>query len=314
MAPLRIDTHHHVFPPLVKKAIENAPNLAQGLPPAAWSPEIALNFMSRNGIEASILSCPMPLSVVTQSASETASLAREVNEYLASIRDKYPKQFGLFAALPSIEDTELCIEEIRYALDVLKADGVGLFTSYNEKYLGHPDFEPIWRELNARKAVVFTHPTMEDIKNSIDEPFTIPRPLVDWTHETTRAAVHLILTNTLRRCAADCRIILSHGGGTLPFVAERVADLDMATHASGKSPQEILNEARSFYFDLALVRGAAPLHLAFEFAADGHVLFGTDYPCLREDTVAKQCGALKDETFLDSTRKAAETLFPRLAE
>ncbi|KAL4943389.1 hypothetical protein BDV06DRAFT_190140 [Aspergillus oleicola] len=269
--------------------------------------------MSRHGIGSSILSCPMPLAVINQNATETATLAREVNEYLASLRDKYPTQFGFFAALPSAEDTDSCIDEIRYALDVLKADGVGLMTSYKDKYLGHPDFEPVWRELNTRKAVVFTHPTMEDIPKSIREPFVIPRPLVDWTHETTRAALHLILANTLRRHAADCRIILSHGGGTLPFVAGRIAELDMMTSASGKSSGEILDEARSFYFDLALVEGAMPLQLVFDFAAEGHVLYGTDYPCIRDDTVAKQWDAVDGEALLASTRKAAETLFPRLA-
>ena len=65
----------------------------------------------------------------------------EVNEYFASLRDKYPTQFGFFAALPSALNTDSCIDEIRYAMDVLKADGVGLMTSYNDKYLGHPDFE-----------------------------------------------------------------------------------------------------------------------------------------------------------------------------
>ncbi|KAL4955619.1 hypothetical protein BDW69DRAFT_113441 [Aspergillus filifer] len=314
MASLKIDTHHHVFAPAVKRAIERNPERAQNLKAANWDEETALDFMSRHGIGTSILSCPMPLAVVTGTRTETATVAREVNKYFASLRDKYPTKFGFFAALPSALDTDSCIDEIRYALDVLKADGVGLMTSYNDKYLGHPDFEPIWRELNARKAVVFTHPTMEDIPKSIREPFTIPRPLVDWTHETTRAAVHLILTDTLRHHASDCRIILSHGGGTLPFVAGRIAELDMMTWATGKSSEEILNEAKSFYFDLALVDGAIPLQLVFDFAAEGHVLYGTDYPCIRDDTVAKQWDTVDDGALLASTRKTAETLFPRLAE
>ncbi|KAL4781435.1 hypothetical protein BJX76DRAFT_16079 [Aspergillus varians] len=251
----------------------------------------------------------MALTIVCQDATETAELAREVNDYLASLRDQHPTQLGFFASLPSPEDTGRCIDEIRYALDVLKADGVALFTSYNDKYLGHPEFEPIWRELNGRAAVVFTHPTMEDIKKSIAEPFTIPRPLMDWSHETARTAVHLILTNTLRRCAADCRIILSHGGGTLPFVAGRIADIDIQTRLSGKSPEEFLEDARLFYFDLALVGHAMPLQLVLDFANNGHVLYGTDFPFVGDDAVAEQWGAVGDEALVAATRKTAQRLF-----
>ncbi|KAL4738742.1 hypothetical protein BDV11DRAFT_205703 [Aspergillus similis] len=253
MAPLKIDTHQHVMPPAVKKgSIEKNPDLAQGMKAPDWT---------------SILSCPFPLTVVCHDAAETARLAREANEYLASIRDRHPMQVGFFVTLPSAEDTARCIEEIRYALDMLKADGVVLFTSYNDKYLGHPDFEPVWRELNSRAAVV--------------------------SHESTRTAVHLIMTNTMRRCAANCRVILSHGGGTLPFVAGRIADLGFQIHLSGKSADEFLADARLFYFDLALVACNAA-------SAD--------------EGVAQQWRAVGDETLIVATRKAAQTLFPRLAD
>ncbi|KAL5000564.1 hypothetical protein BDV10DRAFT_183337 [Aspergillus recurvatus] len=313
MAPSKIDTHQHVMPPAVKKAIEKNPDLAQGMKAPDWVLETTLEFMASNNIGTSILSCPFPLTVVCQDATETAALARESNEYLASIRDRHPAQFGFFATLPSAEDTGRCIDEIGYALDVLKADGVVLFTSYNDKYLGHPDLEPVWRELNSRAAVVFTHPTMEDIKKSINEPFTIPRVLMDWSHETTRTAVHLILTDTMRRCAANCRIILSHGGGTLPFVAGRIAAMGLQTHLSEKSADEFLADARLFYFDLALVGHAMPLQLVMDFAAYGHVLYGTDYPAVRGEGVAQQWKVVGDEALIVATRKAAQTLFPRLA-
>ncbi|KAL4759170.1 amidohydrolase family protein [Aspergillus foveolatus] len=314
MALLKIDTHQHVMPPAVKKAIEKNPGLAQGMKAPDWVLEKTLEFMASNNIGTSILSCPFPLTVVCQDAAETAALAREANEYLASIRDRHPTQFGFFATLPSAEDTARCIDEIRYALDMLKADGVVLFTSYNDKYLGHPNFEPVWRELDSRAAVVFTHPTMEDIKKSIDEPFTIPRVLMDWSHETTRTAVHLILTNTIRRCAGNCRIILSHGGGTLPFVAGRIADMGLQTHLSGKSADEFLADARLFYFDLALVGHAMPLQLVMDFASDGHVLYGTDYPAVKGEDVAEQWMAVGDKPLIAATRMAAQTLFPRLAD
>ncbi|KAL2860718.1 amidohydrolase family protein [Aspergillus lucknowensis] len=315
MGPLKIDTHQHVFPPLLKNAIAENPNLPKGLPSVEWSPKTTLEFMSRNNIGTSILSCAVPLAVLGQgNASKAATFARKVNDYLASIRDRYPEQFGFFAALPSLEDTDNCIEEIRYALTTLKADGVSLFTSYNDKYLGHPDFEPIWAELNTHAAVIFTHPTIEgSMEKAITQPFTIPPPIVDWSHETTRTAVHLILTNTLRRFDA-CRIILSHGGGTLPFVASRVADSDIQTRISGKSREEFLEDAKRFYFDLALVGHPMPLGLVLGFAETGHVLYGTDYPFVGEDAVAEGWQSVGDEGLVLETRRAAQALIPRLAD
>jgi predicted TIM-barrel fold metal-dependent hydrolase len=272
---------------------------------------MCLEFMDRNQIGSSILSCAISCTVLATDAAEVAALSRDVNKYLASLRDQRPSQFGFFAALPSLEDVPRCIDEIRYALSRFKADGVVLYTSYNDKYLGHPDFEPVWAELDRHATVVFIHPTMEGMEMAIKEPFLIPRALLDWSHETTRTAVHLIMTNSIRKFPA-CRIILSHGGGTLPFVAGRISEIDIQTRLSGKTAGEFLDDAQSFYFDLALVGHAAPLRLLMDFAKDGHVLYGSDYPFVREDGVMCQLQTIDSGVDVAVTRKAAQALFPRL--
>ncbi|KAG9235757.1 hypothetical protein BJ875DRAFT_440067 [Amylocarpus encephaloides] len=317
MAHLKIDTHQHVFPPQIKRLVESNATLSQGFLGPDWSPEMCLEFMERNRIGTSILSCAIPCTVLAQDPVEIAALSREINNYLASLRDQYPNQIGFFATLPSLEDVPRCLDEIRHALVTLKADGVALYTSYNDKYLGHSDFEPLWAELDKYSAVVFTHPTMEGMEKSIKEPFLIPRALLDWSHETTRTAIHLIMTNTVRKYAS-CKIILSHGGGTLPYVAGRISDIGIQTRLSGKSPGEFLEDAKSFYFDLALVGHEAPLRLLMDFAKKGHVLYGSDYPFVREDGVVQQLQTIDSkELKLDPsltlvTRQAAKTLFPRI--
>jgi predicted TIM-barrel fold metal-dependent hydrolase len=116
--------------------VEDDASLVQGFFGPEWNPEMSLEMMGRNNIGTALLSCAIPNTVFGKDAVEIAALSREINDYLASLRDQYPSRFGFFATLPSLEDVPRCIDEIRYAFSVLKADGVGLFTSYSDKYLG----------------------------------------------------------------------------------------------------------------------------------------------------------------------------------
>lgn len=116
--------------------------------------------MDRLGVQTAILLVTAPGACILKGQA-SFDLARKLNIYAAELRDKKQEKFGFFAALPSLLDTEAALDEIRYALDTLHADGITLFTRYGDSntYLGHPDIEPIWAELNRRKCVVFVHPT-----------------------------------------------------------------------------------------------------------------------------------------------------------
>ena len=272
--------------------------------------------MARNNIRASILSLGAPATSIGKSEAEVVAFCRAMNEYAASLRDQSPAQFGFLATLPSLENTEACIAEIQYSLRTLNADGINLLTSYDGRYLGHPSFQPVWSELNRHAATVFVHPGLENAAGSIKEPQSLPAPLFDWTHETTRTAAHLITTNTLQS-NGQCKIILSHGGGTLPYVANRIAHLGAQFHLSNKSAEEFLAEARSFYFDTAFVGYEEPLQLLLQFARPGHVLYGSDYPFGSEKIIDAQVENI-DRVLrnrgdaMSIAQGAALELFPRL--
>lgn len=255
---------------------------------------------------------------VISDVQRAADLARNLNIYFADLRKQYPKGYGFFGTLPSLLNTQACLEEIQYMFDELKADGITLFTRYGTgyQYLGHPDFEPIWKELNRRKAVVFVHPGHPVDTNLISG---VPQFALEFTQETTRAALDLIVNDRIRQCP-DCKIILSHAGGTLPYIISRPAGTlpEMMTNL-GKSTEEILEEARTFYFDTALSGNEYTLKALLAFAKPGHVLFGTDIGAAMNSMVKYYTDNLDGFPMDPETRelienKAALELFPGLRE
>ncbi|KAI1332610.1 amidohydrolase family protein [Xylariaceae sp. FL0255] len=311
----RIDVHHHFLPEAYAQKWQSSGQIPPGLRLPQWSIETALKFLDQNDIQLAVVSLSAPGLEITSSLEEAKQVARSCNEYAASMRDAHPDRFGFFATLPLANDVTAGLEEIEYALDTLRADGVTLFTSYDGRYLGHSDFEPLWQALDKRQAVVFVHPTSPK-EPGVNYQGMLPRPLVDFPHETTRTAVNLLTANTVRKYPS-CKIILSHGGGTLPYVATRIANLAAdAGMLREKSAEEMLAEAKQFYFDVALTSFSDPMNLLTSFAAEDHVLWGSDYPFARGPSITKQIGEMSTlESSLQSsiTFGAALKLFPRLS-
>ncbi|PIG83910.1 hypothetical protein AARAC_001845 [Aspergillus arachidicola] len=312
----RIDVHHHYIPTPYLQALEKMGGDPSGWPTPAWSLEADQKICQDVGVETAILSITAPGTSILKGA-EAAKLARDCNVYGKGLRDKHPKNYGFFAALPDLLDTEAALAEIRYALDELNADGVTLYTRYGDGnyYLGHPKIQPIWEELNRRSAVVFIHPTHPIDTNLVNE--MLPQPMIDYPHETTRTAVDLITTDTIRKYS-NCKVILSHGGGNLPWLARRPAVMLPDLGLSKMTAEHFIENARMFYFDLALTDAETQLPLLQEFALPGHILFGSDFPYAPEATVRHFSGELSkaklsEQDRTEINRQSALKLFPRLA-
>lgn len=259
-------------------------------------------------------------SAVILEGEASRELTRKVNEVAATFRDQNPRKYGFFAALPSLLDKEGALAEIAYALDVLKADGVALFTRYGpgNHYLGHQEFTEMWAELNRRHAVVHIHPTK--CHNSTLVSPALPLPILDYPHETTRTAVDMILSNT-KRNNPNCKVILSHAGGTLPYLITRVAGLVLSeTFAkTPKTPQEILKDAKTFYYDLALSSSHAVLKMLLDFVPHDHILYGSDFPYSGSPPVLAFTADLESFPISQELRDMiyfgnAHALLPRLAQ
>jgi predicted TIM-barrel fold metal-dependent hydrolase len=244
--------------------------------------------MDSLGVRTAILSVTAPGACIKK-AQESFDLARRLNEFGAELRDKQPDKFGFFASLPSLLDTNAALGEIKYALDTLHADCVTLFTRYGDSntYLGHPSIEPIWAELNRRRAVVFVHPTHPVDTNTVNAK--MPQPLIDYPHQTTRTAMDMIMMGT-RKKYPNCTVILSHAGGALPYLFSRFATPlkkvpnFAASAAVGTNHEQALADFRSFHYDLALSSSPSVLKMVLDVIPHDHILYGVS-PCVRSEAV-----------------------------
>ncbi len=270
--PHRIDVHHHLAPP--RYIAELAPKQILQPPTRNWTPARSLEDMDRAGVATAITSITTP-GVWFGDSAATRRLARECNEYAARLVVDFPGRFGAFAAMP-MPDVESSLREIAYALDTLKADGVGLFTSYGDKWLGDPAFTPVMEELNRRKALLYTHPTAATCcRNLVPD---IPPPVIEYGTDTTRTIASLVFSGTAARFP-DIRFIFSHAGGTMPFLTERFTRLPLANkELESRVPKGVVYELRKFHYDTA--QAAHPMALAslLKLVPVSQVLFGTDFP------------------------------------
>ncbi len=286
-----------------------------------WSTSISKEFMAVHGIKSVIFSVSTP-GIDVMTSEKSIEVARKCNEYGANLRDEDPDRFGFFAMVPDpLYHPEAAVEEIAYSLDQLHADGVCLFSRYGQgkAYLGHEEYRPIWDALDTRKAVVFIHPSHPSDTEFVNP--ALPAPIIDYPHETCRTALDLVITNMLAD-HPNCKVILSHSGGTLPYIALRAAAILplilRSMRRPPKSMEQMLDELTDFYFDVALGSSDLVLPLLTRFAKPGHVLFGSDLPYAPRETIdfftnnlTEYEKTLSKEEASDINRGNALKLFPR---
>ncbi|MHB1342818.1 MAG: amidohydrolase family protein [Thermoleophilia bacterium] len=272
-AELIVDVHHHILPPAYLDALADlGVTRSIGVAFPTWSAEEDLRRMDALGVRAAVASFSTPAANVTDAAA-ARSLARLCNELMAALIEGHPGRYGGFATLPPLLDTPGAVDELCHALDTLRLDGVELMSNYDLKYLGDPAFQEIYEALNTRRAVVHVHPT-----NPPGVPFGIPAAVMDAPFDTTRAAFSLICSGVMERYP-DITYILSHGGGTLPYISYRLGTMARSVWRSFETnaPRGFNAYLSRFYYDTAIVSLNAFPFLVRQAGAS-HVVFGTDAP------------------------------------
>ncbi|MFJ9843310.1 amidohydrolase family protein [Kitasatospora sp. NPDC101155] len=235
-----------------------------------WSVDQQLDLMDRCGIEKSYLSVSSP-GVHFGDDHAARTLAREVNAFAASVRAAHPERFGHFASLP-LPDVEGALTEAGHALDVLGADGIAVETNHHGHYLGDPRFEPLWQELDRRGTLVFVHPTSPPSADAV--ALGRPRPVLEFLFDTARTASDLLFRGVLARYPR-IRWILTHGGGALPLLADRMELFRPMLGGAGDAAT-VVEQLGRLWYDMAgtpFPRQIAALDAAF---GTERLLYGSD--------------------------------------
>jgi predicted TIM-barrel fold metal-dependent hydrolase len=306
-----LDLHHHFASPRWIKRVAEAQR--QGWQAFQdYTPARAIESMDEGGTQTAFISCTEPGvwfgDDFERERHDAIALARDMNEYGARMVADYKGRFGLFAVLP-LPDIDASLKEIEYAFDTLKADGVGLLTSYGNMWLGDVRLRPVFDELNRRGAVVYTHPTDAPCCHNLANasPATL-----EWFTDTARSIMSLIAEGGGARLGGggvlgrgraagppatgrggapatepsaatrygNIKFIWSHAGGTLIGAASRVVgSIDAASLAGTPAVNSRLYHVRRFYYDTAgSTNPIAMQGLKTLLGGTSHIVFGTDVP------------------------------------
>jgi predicted TIM-barrel fold metal-dependent hydrolase len=311
--PRRIDVHSHILPPVyMREARERILAIADiNLDTLTnWTITRTIEDMDRNGTATAITSLGLPgVSLGNQEAAR--KLARTCNEFAAQLVRDNPGRFGLFTTLP-MPDLKGSLREIEYGYDQLQADGVGLLTSYGNKWPGDPVFSPVFEELNRRKAIVFVHPTQPACCGHLI-PEVAP-PVTEFLFDTTRAITSLLVNGTLSRFA-DIRFIFCHAGGTMLPLANRInAYVGRRPEIAARVPYGTFYEFKKLHYDVANSANKTSLGALLSLVPAEQLVFGSDFPYVAGAVTANGLDryGLSPADLAAINRQNALRLFPRL--
>jgi aminocarboxymuconate-semialdehyde decarboxylase len=286
-----IDFHNHFYPPAYLDALRSgATNVRvtldrEGNPllhyPGDYNvavrghrdAEYRESVLAELGVDTQVLSLTTPGTHVEPpaAASRLASLVNDA--FAALVRDKRGR-FAALATLP-LNDPAAAVRELERAAGQLGLPGAMLFSNVNGVALADERFWPLYEAADGLGAVLHVHPTSPVGVEAMTEYWLMP--LVGFLFDTTLAAAKLVFAGVPERFPR-IRWVLSHLGGAIPYLAER---LDRGFHAFRECRAHIerppSDYLKRFYFDTVNFDPAA-LELAIAFAGAGQILAGSDYP------------------------------------
>ena len=240
-----------------------------------WDYDLRIKDMDKAGVDIAIVSLTCPNAYFGE-PDVSLRAARLVNDSMAEQQRLRPDRIRWLASLPW-QFPDLALPELERSL-AAGAVGVMVIATIDGMHLTAPALAPIWEAIDRHALPVLLHPgTPPGVREmALDEYGLVPP--VGFTFDTTLAVSRMIFDGFFDRYPR-LKLIASHGGGALPYLAGRLDRRHEMIPACSAvielPPSEYLQR---IYYD-AVVYAPAALELCIEAAGGAErVLYGSDYP------------------------------------
>ncbi len=237
--------------------------------------DLRLAEMDRQGIDRQVLTLWTDIFGYQLPAAKGAAWHGVMNDSLARLCEEHRERFSWMASGP-LQDAALAARELERAM---KAGAIGAIVAAHVagQNLGECALEEFWAACVALGAPVFIHPA-QPVAPERAKRFALNQ-ICAYTNDTTLTIGSMISAGVMDR-HPDLQIILSHGGGSLPYLIGRfdrmyrAADPKATGTVAEQPPSAYLDR---FHYDSILHHGPALRYLR-DLVGVERMLLGTDAP------------------------------------
>jgi aminocarboxymuconate-semialdehyde decarboxylase len=233
-----------------------------------------ITAMDRMGVAIQVLSSSLVHQCTYDAEpAEGLRLDARMNDKIAAAMAAKPGRFRGLGSVP-LQAPALAVQELQRCMGELALSGVTISTRVRDLEIGDVSLRPFWEAAESLGAVIFIHPAGNhdarfkkwQLWNSIGQSF-----------EEAMAIASLFYEGILD-AYPKLKIVVSHGGGYMPFYLGRLARNYIekpATRANmSKAP---LDYVRMLHYDTCVYDPDTLAHLA-GIAGTERIVMGSDYP------------------------------------
>ena len=270
-----IDVHAHYFPPRFTEAFARLGGGRRAWPEHRPELDARIADLDTAQLEHQVLGLGHNQPYF-EDADASRTVARLANDLYAEVTTQWSGRLAAFGAIPLPHVDEAIAEAVR-CLDDLGFAGIGIGTTAFGRPLSDPAFEPLWAELDRRRAAVFVHPvgTPDTFTTGMDAYMLGPK--FGGPQEAGLAAAHLVISGVTRRFPGIGWIIAPMGG-TLPYVWRRFEEMSESLGQDEWLAGDPGGELRKLYYDTTLTDDPAVYRFMIDTLGADRLVLGTDAP------------------------------------
>jgi aminocarboxymuconate-semialdehyde decarboxylase len=275
--------------------------------------EKRIDAMAQQGIDRQVLSMWADIFGHGMPLDKSLKWHRYLNEHMAALCEKNPGKFSMLASVP-FPHAQDSAAELTHAVKQLGALGAVVAANVEGVNLGELDLDAFWQTAVDLDVGVFIHPVQAQ-PSPRSAKFALSQ-IAQYTVDTTFTVGSLISAGVLDRFP-KLRILLSHGGGTFPYLTGRFdimherMDRKHQGDVAQNTPSSYL---RRFYYDTILHDPAILKWLASRVSVD-RIVLGSDYsfpPADLDPVGTTRKAGFSDAEFNIIAEDNPRLLFPRL--